>query len=184
MSTTSITISFGFNIGTETMKESKQAQFIEGVYSAVTRCLAGSPHTYQVVQAGRVMGRWQDGLNLIEEPSYTLTIAVDSGTVDGQMLSFLRYRLGALAEAYDQDAIALNVYTPQFCTSEDYNKGAPVVLNAATALAETDRESLRSAVESILDMWVGERTPADEVLHLIQQAVRDNVADYAFMNKS
>ena len=166
------------------MSDKKQAHFIEDVYSAVTRLLASHHADYQVVQAGRVMGRWQDGLNLIEEPSYTLTVAVPSGTVSGTMVSYLRYRLGGLAKVYDQDAIALSVYTPQFCTSEDYNKGAPVVLNAATALAETDRESLRSAVESILDMWVGERTPADEVLHLIQQAVRDNVADYAFMNKS
>ena len=184
MSTTSITISIGFNIGTETMKESKQAQFIEGVYSAVTRCLAGSPHNYQVVQAGRVMGRWQDGLNLIEEPSYTLTLAVDSGTVDGQMLSFLRYRLGALAEAYDQDAIALNVYTPQFCTSEDCHKGAPICLDTGISLPETVAEPLRSAVESILEFWVDDEIPANEVLHLIQQAVRNNVADYAFMNKS
>ena len=85
------------------------------------------------------------------------------------------------AEEILREAKSLKIDTLD--TSEDYNKGAPVVLNAATALAETDRESLRSAVESILDMWVGDRTPADEVLHLIQQAVRDNVADYAFMNK-
>jgi hypothetical protein len=184
MSTTSITVSFGFNIGTKTMSDKKQAQFIEDVYSAVTRLLASHHTGYQVVQAGRVMGRWQDGLNLIEEPSYTLTIAVPQGTVSGAMMTYLRYRLGGLAKVYDQDAIALSVYAPQFCTEEDNYKGSPVSLDTGISLPETVAEPLRSAVESILEYWTDDETPANEVLHLIQQAVRDNVADYAFMNKS
>ena len=185
MSTTSITISFGFNICTETMSDKKQAHFIEDVYSAVTRLLASHHADYQVVQAGRVMGRWQDGLNLIEEPSYTLTVAVPSGTVSGTMVSYLRYRLGGLARVYDQDAIALSVYTPQFCTPCDNNIGVPVSMDTDLSMAsEVLHEPLRSAVENILEYWVDDDCAAHEALHLIQQAVRNNVADWTFMNKS
>ena len=167
-----IIISIGFLKGANyRMSTTEQVNFIGDVKSTLNLALDGLES--QLVQQGPCTGYWEGQ----EEPSYTCTTAV-SEEIPADKMELLKERLSMLAVRYGQDAIALTVACPQFVDQSAYHSLYEEVEHQG-AIGEVEYETVRSAVEPLLERLYGEH--GDAALSMIETLVTGQMRDYLFM---
>jgi hypothetical protein len=167
-----IIISIGFLRGAALMSTSEQVNFIRDIKNTLDLALAGLER--QMVQQGACTGYWEGE----EEPSYTCTTAVLE-PIPADKMEVLKERLSMLAVRYGQDAIALTVAEPQFVDQSAYH--SMYAVQPTPAIGEIEYETVRSAVEPLLERLYGEH--GDAALSMIETLVNGQMRDYLFMKE-
>ena len=86
-----------------------------------------------------------------------------------------------LAVRYGQDAIALTVAEPQFVDQSAYHSLYAEVEHQQDAIGEVEYETVRSAVEPLLERLYGEH--GDAALNMIETLVNGQMRDFLFMKE-
>ena len=184
MNCTNVIVSIGFMKGDEIMKSDERLDFIRDVRNTLSLCFEGPGS--QIVQAGPCTGYW-DGK---EEPCYTVTTSIMDGFFNADMVEVLEERLSMLSVRYDQEAIALTVARPQFIDQSAYRSlfTESAKLNDLIeevqhqgAIGEIEYETVRSAVEPLLERLYGEY--GDAAIGMIDKLVNGQMRDFLFMEK-
>ena len=102
------TATIGRGAGDRCLSEEKWATFEDHVNQVFTDIALGHDDDFVEVHSG--MGNWQG----IEEESTKITLLTNI-ELDRTMIGVIRRNLEALAEAYDQDAIAFTIGQSELC---------------------------------------------------------------------
>jgi len=156
------------------MSTSERVNFIRDVKNTLDLALDGLER--QMVQQGPCTGYWEGE----EEPCYTCTTAV-SEPIPADKMEVLEERLSMLAVRYGQDAIALTVAEPQFVDQSAYHSLYAEVEHQQDAIGEVEYETVRSAVEPLLERLYGEH--GDAALNMIETLVNGQMRDFLFMKE-
>ena len=152
------------------MSTTERVNFIGDVKNTLDLALDGLER--QLVQQGPCTGYWEGE----EEPCYTCTTAV-SEEIPADKMELLKERLSMLAVRYGQDAIALTVAEPQFVDQSAYHSMSLF----QGAIGEVEYETVRSAVEPLLERLYGEH--GDAALSMIETLVNGQMRDFLFMKE-